>query len=95
MSSAKRKVTAPVRSLNVIERDLRGAYQREQKAHKAQTVEFVHIGALLCEAELQVEHGQWLRWLKDKWSESDRTARRRMRVYKFLDQQGHIGPWPI
>src|SRR6266700_3589333 len=67
---------APARSLDVIGGEL-------QPLLKAETTNIIGIGKLLIEAKAQLEHGQWLPWLKANFGSDERTARNYMTAAKL------------
>ncbi len=64
------------RDIIVIASELRTALQRE-------TATIIEIGNLLLEAQDQLEHGEWLPWLKEHFGSSERTAYNYMNAAKF------------
>ena len=48
----------------------------------------IEAGALLLEAKEQLKHGQWLPWLKDHCTISERTAQLYMRTAPYLEGDG-------
>jgi hypothetical protein len=64
------------RPLEVIARELRLALKRETK-------DIITIGDLLSEAKKQVDYGEWLPWLRDGFSLSERTAQRYIAASNF------------
>jgi hypothetical protein len=64
------------RTLKQIEDDL-------QTAMHDRTTNVLSIGALLLEAKAQVEHGEWLPWLKAQTGFSERSAQNYMAAAKF------------
>jgi hypothetical protein len=64
------------RELAVIAAELQGALKRE-------TADIIAIGALLNEAQEQLDHGEWLEWLRTHFGSSPRTAQNYMRAAKF------------
>jgi hypothetical protein len=64
------------RELSVIADEIRVNLKRE-------TAAIITTGGLLIEAQKQVDHGEWLPWLKREFSLSERSAQRYMRAFKF------------
>jgi hypothetical protein len=64
------------RTLSVIADELHAALRLE-------TDEIIHIGGLLTEAKGHVKHGEWLSWLKNEFSMSERSAQRYMKAHEF------------
>jgi hypothetical protein len=75
------KGKAITRILDVITKDLHCEF-------KAKTKNNLRIGELLVEAQAQLDHGKWLAWLEENFALTDRTARRRMAVYRFVESMG-------
>ena len=50
----------------------------------------IQIGQLLCEQKEEMNHGEFLPWLKDNISLSERTARNYMKLYHHKDKTANI-----
>ncbi|MGD0533506.1 MAG: DUF3102 domain-containing protein, partial [Methyloceanibacter sp.] len=55
-------------------------------ALKRETADILTIGTLLVEAKAQVKHGEWLPWLKQEFSMSERSAQNYMKAAQFVDK---------
>ena len=64
------------RTLSVIADELHAALKRE-------TDEIIDIGGLLTEAKAHMKHGEWLPWLRNEFSMSERSAQRYMKAHEF------------
>ena len=71
------------RDIKVIVSDLQIALKRE-------TADIIAIGDLLLEAQEQVEHGDWLTWLKRNFGSSIRTARNYMNAARFASKYATV-----
>jgi hypothetical protein len=72
-------MSRPNRTLADISGELRAALTRE-------TADLLMIGSLLIEAKAKVAHGEWLSWLKQEFSMSDRTAAKYIKAAEFADK---------
>jgi Protein of unknown function (DUF3102) len=70
------RTKAKRRDLTIITGELRTALKRE-------TTSIIEVGALLVEAKKQVMHGEWLPWLENEFSLSERSAQRYLLVGRF------------
>ena len=71
------------RDINVIANELKIALKRE-------TTDIVVIGDLLMEAQEQIEHGEWLTWLKSNFGSSIRTAQNYMEAARFASKYAPV-----
>ena len=69
-------MTLPNRTIDVITGELHVALRRG-------TTDIVKIGGLLAEAKAQVQHGEWLPWLKNELSMSERSAQKYVKAADF------------
>ena len=69
-------MTLPNRTIEVITGELHTALKRE-------TADILTIGGLLAEAKKQIPHGEWLPWLKNEVSMSERSAQKYMKAADF------------
>jgi hypothetical protein len=69
-----------VRSLSIIAQQLRCEVDRAEEHWQSAVEHAIRAGELLIEAKAQVEHGEWLPWLKQNFPGSGRTARNYMRL---------------
>ena len=72
--------TLPERTIEVITEDILDAQRRGGEA-------ILTIGRCLIEAKEMLPHGEWLPWLNEKVSYSERTARRFMQMYRQLSNR--------
>ncbi|RPF41896.1 DUF3102 family protein [Hydrogenoanaerobacterium saccharovorans] len=74
-------INKPARSIESITAEIN--YYKEQTAKN-----FIEIGKRLNEAKAQLQHGEWLMWLKNGVDFSERTARNFMRIAdRFSNRQ--------
>jgi hypothetical protein len=64
------------RALHLIANEIRATLKRE-------VADVIKIGRLLAEAQAQLDHGEWMPWLEQEFSLSDRSARRYVATYEF------------
>jgi hypothetical protein len=76
-SATSRVMTLPNRTIDVITDELHVALRRE-------TADILTIGGLLAEAKEQVPHGEWLPWLKNEFSMSERSAQKYVKAADFV-----------
>jgi hypothetical protein len=69
-------MTLPNRTIDVIADELQVALKRE-------TADILTIGGLLAEAKEQVPHGEWLPWLKNEFSMSERSAQKYVKAAAY------------
>jgi len=67
-------------------RDLALISAELQTALKNETVNVIAIGSLLNEAQAQLEHGEWLPWLKENFGSSVKTAENYMAAARLADK---------
>ena len=84
-------ITVPVRDINTITSEIR-YIQNDVQQYAAQGA--LKIGERLCEAKELLGDGEFLRWIKDEFGWTDRTAQKLMAVYReFGDSQKSLfGP---
>jgi hypothetical protein len=69
-------MTIPNRTIDIIASELRLALRRG-------TADVLNIGRLLAEAKEKMPHGEWLPWLKDEVSMSERSAQKYIKATDF------------
>jgi hypothetical protein len=74
--------TAGSNSLADLAARIRAEHEATSTALKSSAEHGIAAGELLIEAKAKVPHGQWLPWLKDNCSMSERTAQLYMRLAK-------------
>jgi hypothetical protein len=72
-------MTLPNRTIDVIADELQVALKRE-------TADILTIGGLLAEAKEQVPHGEWLPWLKNEFSMSERSAQKYVKAAAYASK---------
>jgi hypothetical protein len=66
-----------------VRRDIELIVTELQAALKRETADIIIIGGLLIEAQEQLDHGEWLPWLKENFGSTPRTAQNYMKAAKF------------
>jgi Protein of unknown function (DUF3102) len=69
-------MTIPNRTVDIITSELRLALRRG-------TADILNIGRLLAEAKEKIPHGEWLPWLKNEVSMSERSAQKYIKAIDF------------
>jgi hypothetical protein len=67
---------------------IKAARQQAEESFRAGMTHAVEVGRLLIEAKDQLEHGEWLPWLKDHCDLTERLAQKYMRVAREVDRLG-------
>jgi hypothetical protein len=76
-------IDKPRRDIEVIASELQIALKRE-------TADIIAIGDLLLEAQEQLEHGEWLPWLKLNFGSSTRSAQNYMNAARFASKYATV-----
>jgi hypothetical protein len=66
-----------------------------QTALKRETDDIIAIGALLNEANAQLDHGEWLSWLSENFGSSVSTAYNYMKTAKFVAKFPTVGNFKL
>lgn len=72
-------------SLNKLAAGINSAHAQCEESRKNFLKYACRAGDLLTQAKTQVEHGDWLRWIKGNCTFSDRTARAYMQVFRHWE----------
>ena len=72
-------------------RDIGEIASELQTALKREATDIIAIGGLLIEAQTQLEHGEWLPWLKEHFGSSTSTAENYMAAAKFAAKFPTVG----